>query len=164
MAVYGNYGIITEFYHDGTSNTAGSLRESINLTDFPVKSLTAGTSSGQVDLIWSRTVTLTATSATYDLSNLVDAFGATVNFAHVKQLLIKNGSATDILSVGNAASNPWSGFLSSGATTETVGPGGVLMKVDPVAGRLVSGTSKNLKVDAGSATITFSIVIVGTST
>lgn len=163
MSVRGNYGIKCEFYHDGTSNSAGTLRETIDLGDSPLKTLDPGTGDGQIDLIWGRTVTLTATSATYDLTSLTDAFGASVNFAHVKYLLIKNSSTTDSLTVGNATSNPFAGWLSSGTTTETVGPGGILLKTDPKVGRATSGSSKNLKIDSGAATITFSILLAGTS-
>ena len=137
----------------------------INLDD----TLADGVGLDQADLLWHDERTLTAAAETLDLTALTrTVFGdsATVNFAKVKALLIKNKSTTaaQVLTVGAAATNAWTNWTSVVGSTFYVQPNGIEFKWAPdLAAWAVRGTNKNLKIDPGSATIVYRIAILGTS-
>lgn len=127
-------------------------------------SLGSGTGSNAIDKWWSDSRTLTATSEELDLvGSLSDAFGATFSGVEARFVCIKNTSSTDSLILGAAASNQaYSGLFGGTAHTITVPAGGILLWYAPIDGKgltLAGGTADKLKVDAGSATITYDIWI-----
>lgn len=145
-----------------------------------LKSLTSGTSGGQVNRMWHDRRRLSQASGTdlLDLAGgLTDVFGNTLTFKEVKVLLIENkgvrsGSSyvqtagQDIL-VGGAA-NAWAPFLDNDASAKVrLRSGGVLLWAAPEdGGRVVAGTSDILQVEwDGSAAsgddIDYDIVIMG---
>lgn len=135
----------------------------INLSD----TLASGTAVDQADQIWHDRRTLTATSENLDLAgSLVNAFGATLTFARIKGILIKNRSTTAgaNLIVGGAAANQFPLF--SDVTDKIpIGPDGFFFYYDPsAAGKVVTaGTGDQLKIDAGASTIDYDIVLIGAS-
>lgn len=118
------------------------------------------------DLMWSDTRTLATTSENLDLAgSLTNAFGATVTFARVKAVLIHNKSTTvgQTVTIGGAASNQFLLFTDA-SDKYTLGPNGVFLIWEPsAAGKVVTaGTGDSLKIET-SASITYDIVIIGSS-
>lgn len=128
-----------------------------------------GTGLDQADIMWHDERTLAATSETLDVTALTRTIlGSTntVNFARIKGLVIRNTTTTagSKLTVGAAASNAWTGWTSVAASTLYVDPNGILFLWAPSATSWVtSGSSKNIKIDAGANTIVYRIVIIGAS-
>lgn len=125
-------------------------------------SLTNGTGASQCNMIFSDTRTLTATSETLDLAGaLTGAFGSTLTFTKLKVLYIRNTSTTDNLIVGNAT-NPVPLF-SDASDKYPIPPGGILLITAPNASGIAvtASTGDGIKIDAGSATITYDIVMIG---
>lgn len=143
----------------GTPRKVHAITEIINLV--------SGTGNSQADKVWSDSRSLAATSENLDLAgSLTDAFGSTVTFAEVAGLWIHNTSntSTEILSVGGAASNAFVNWVGNSSDIIKIGAGGVMLLTAPVDGYAVTaGTGDILKIDAGSDTITYEIVIWGRS-
>lgn len=129
-----------------------------------------GTGANQVDLIYAKQIALVAsTPQTLDLTSLTDLSGASINFARVRVLDLQVVTTTsgDNVTLGDAASNAWAAIW--GATgTHTVMAGSRFVFNDPTStgagvGAVVSGTSKSLKIDPGSANVTINLIIAGCS-
>jgi hypothetical protein len=152
----------------------GALTGPAQVTEAPSWQFTNGTSaSGTVanviDDHWELlSVTLASSaSVTYTLSGLTDTAGRTVALARVHKLLIYITSKTgnDFLSVGNAASNPWTGHCSSGTALIKVFDALLLVGANATGYVVGSGSSDQLKIlNSGSASITFNILVSGCST
>lgn len=144
-----------------------------NIVDSPTLNLDDTLADGigldQADIIWHDERTVTAAAETLDLTALTrTVFGdtATLNFVKVKGLVIKNKSTTagENLTVGNAATNGWTGWTNPATATIAIGPNAWQGFWEPnLAGRAVSGTNKSLKIDPGAATIVYRIFILGAS-
>ena len=129
-----------------------------------------GVGAGQSDKLWHDTRTLAAGAAdNLDLTALVTALFGTnvaVSFAKVKAILIKNRAtlAGENLTIGGAAAAFVGPF---GAATHTVScpADSCLMLVNRLAGWNVTDTSADvLKIaNAGTGSVTYDVVIVGTS-
>ena len=129
--------------------------------------LASGTGLDQADQIWHDRRTLAATSENLDLAgSLTNAFGATLTFARIKGILIKNRTATAgfNLTVGGAAANQFPLF-SDVSDKLPIGPDGFFFYWDPsAAGKVVTaGTGDQLKIDAGANTVEYDIVLIGAS-
>lgn len=131
-------------------------------------SLTNGTGAvDTADIVWSDTRTLAATTENLDLAgSLTNAFGATITFARIKGIIIhnKNSSVGAVLTVGGAASNAFPLF-SDTSDKYPIGPDGVFLVWEPSAAAkaVTASTGDILKMDSGAATITYDIIIVGSS-
>lgn len=134
-----------------------------------VTSLTAG-SANAIDLKYSRVITLASTSSVYDLTNLTDDNGAAISFARVRSLTVRNRATVDgyNLTIGPGATSGWVGpgaaswsFYVFASTSTT--PGVMAFVAPNTAGAVVASSSKNLKIDAGSQSITFDLEIIGCS-
>jgi hypothetical protein len=86
-------------------------------------------------------------SVTLDLTAFPGPYG-NVNFTSIKWGVIDNGStdATNVLEVGNAASNPWTSPFAGTTPRAICHPGGSVPFDSPVVGFAVSGTNKSLKI------------------
>ena len=130
-------------------------------------SMTTGTSANQVDKVWSDSRTLAATSETLDLAgSLTDAFGSTVTFVKVRTILIHNTSTTttEVLAIGGAAGTQFVNWVANSSDIVNIGPDGIFLLHSPIDGYAVgAGASDFLKIDAGADTITYEIIIWGTS-
>lgn len=130
-----------------------------------------GIIANQADLAWfdQRTLALSA-SENIDLNGaLFDAFGAAVNFAKVKALVVAAAAANanDVI-IGNAASNGFVGPFGAATHTLAIKPGGFVMMAAPGLaglGSIMAGTGDLLKVLNGGAgtPVTYDILVLGTS-
>ena len=132
--------------------------------------LTSGTIADAADLVFTDTRTLAA-SATEDLdlaAALTDPFGATLTFAKIKLVYISAASGnTNDVQVTRPASNGVPAFIAAGDGL-AIKPGGIMLLFAPkLAGlcTVTAGTGDLLTVtnSAGSTSVTYSIVIIGTS-
>lgn len=133
---------------------------------------TEGTGANQANRVWSDTRTLTA-SATEDLdlagSALLDPYGAAVVFARVKGLFVRAASGNTNNVVLGGVTNGWAALISPAASgLVTLRPGAVLAVFDPSATGMAvtAGTGDLLHVanSAGSTSVTYDIVIIGSAT
>jgi hypothetical protein len=152
--------------------TAATIGVTVSLPAIPLSSInyTTGTGAGQVDLMYEAAISLASTTQTFDLTSLTDPAGGAVNFARVRELFILNytASAGFDLIVEGGASNPFAFIQPSTAPYKCFANGGQYWLRDPNSsgasvGLFTSGTSKTIKVDAGAHTVTFYILILGTS-
>ena len=139
---------------------------SLKVTD----SLANGTAANQANLVWYDTRTLAATSEQIDLAGGErEAFADVATFTNIRTLLIRNKQTTTglTLTIGGGTTNPISTIFGSTATncTETIGPDGWTHKHNPVDGFAVTGGSADtLKLDAGTNTVVFDIIVIGIGT
>lgn len=144
--------------------------------------LNSGIAVGQADIIFHDQRTLTASSSEdLDLvgTMLQDAFGANLALVKVKGLIIAAKGVTDAngvvitpnvnnVVVGAAASNAWAALLNSTGTV-TLRPGTTFSVIagdtDSTAYAVTAGTGDLLKVanSAGGSSVTYDIIVVGTS-
>lgn len=131
-------------------------------------SLASGTGASQADKVFSDTRTLAA-SATEDLDLagvLVDAFGAALTFAKIKAVFITAapGNTNDV-NLTRPAANGVPLFLAAGDGLP-VRPGGGVGWFAPGTGITVTagtGDLLTLTNSSGTTSVTYSIVILGTS-
>jgi hypothetical protein len=134
-----------------------------------VKSLTmaTGTSASQSDKVWSDRRSLAATTEELDLAaGLTGALGDSLTFAKVTLIAIHNRNTTagEVLTLGGAAANGFETMFGAAGDKIKIGPNGWLILFSPVDGFAVTAdTADLLKLDAGAATISYDIIIVGRS-
>jgi hypothetical protein len=155
--------------HSNTPDSGGPIIKDFNnlaLTD----SFADGTGIDSADLLWHDVRTLaTGVSEDLDLAGgVTDQFGATVTFARVRGLAIRNQTTTagHILEVGGASSNDWLTWLGATGDVVKVGPDGCLFLWNPSAAAfaVTAGTGDLLKINnAGAADTTYQIVVIGAS-
>jgi hypothetical protein len=131
------------------------------------QSFTTGTGANKADRIFADTRSVGDTGETLDLYGvLVDSFGAAINFAKIKALIIRNKSTVtgEYLVIGGAAAP--APFFSEPASDKIIlGPGGVMKMTWPVDGIVVTQTTADgLKISAAAGkTISYDIIIIGES-
>ena len=128
---------------------------------------TNGTTDGKIDKIWYDTSrVLAATSEEIDLAgSLTGPDGATVTFAKVRGILVINTSTTSgqTLKIGGAAANAFPLF-DNATDIYSLDPDSCFFVTSKIDGKTVTaGTGDLLKIDAGAATITYHIAVLGTS-
>jgi hypothetical protein len=129
-----------------------------------------GTGSNAVDTLYAKQIALVAsTPQTIDLTSLTDPAGNSINFARVREFIVQNTSSTagNDVKVEAGASNGWS-VLPPSSNPLYARYSGTLRISDPVStgggnGNVVSGASKTITFDPGSANTTINVVIVGGS-
>lgn len=128
-------------------------------------SLTNGVSVNQADVVWHDRRTLVATSEELDLyGTLVEAFGVTVDILRVKGIVIynRNTAGGENLTVGGAAANTFVNWVGAANDTVIVRPGGVLALWSPRFGyQVAAGTTDRLKIDSGTATVSYDVYVLG---
>lgn len=131
--------------------------------------LTNGTGANTADLMFHDQRTLSA-SGTEDLDLagvLASPFGATLTFVELRAILISAASAnTNNVNVTRPASNGVPLFLAAGDGI-AVPPGGVFMWSCPADGKVTvtasTGDLLTITNSAGSTSVTYDVVIIGTS-
>lgn len=124
---------------------------------------TNGTGANQANTFFSDKRTLAGAPETIDLTvDLADAFGTTLVFTKIKEIIILNTNpgTGEILTISGDALGDM-----LGGTTPTIkaGPGGVARLTSPVDGFAIAAPSKHdLTVDPGTDTITYWLIIIGT--
>jgi len=119
------------------------------------------------DLVWSDRRSLASTTESLDLAGgLTDSFGAAITFARIKMIAIKNNNTSvgHNLIIGGAASNQFLLFTDS-SDKYTLGPNGVFLVWEPSAAAkaVTASTGDLLKIDSGSNTVSYDIIIIGSS-
>lgn len=112
-------------------------------------SLTEGTAANQAQIVWSdsRVSGGTDTLQLSALSDTRDGAAVTINLTALKAIYLKNTGDTHTLTV-------------TGAYTGSVGPGGVMVNVNPTA----AGTTSATLYVTSTAGATYDIVIIGEGT
>lgn len=131
----------------------------------------SGTGDYQFDRVWSDERTLTATSEDLDLAGVLTSQldGSTVTFVEIGGIFIYNKAtaAASRLSVGGASANQaYVGLFAANNDIVKVGALGSFQWVAPLDGgglTVTAGTGDTLKIDAGAATITYQIILLGRS-
>jgi hypothetical protein len=147
-----------------TQNDAGA---EFDVYDNPaIAPIVNGTGAGAAQHLWKNTFTVNTSGTTLDLTSLAGGLdGGTRDFTKVKSIKVTNNDGTNVVNVGNAASNPWTGLCSSGTATLPVHPGGHLWNHAPdAAGLAVGGSNKNLLIAAAAATASVTVTIIGEGT
>lgn len=161
---------------DGTyppQGVSGDLRDvqHAQTVSSSITNLTAGTGSGQVDLLTCslRTLTTGSPTATYDLfagATLLDLIGQTCALRKVKliQIAIESGGDASGVAIGGAAADEWVGFFGAAGDKHKIFPAGPAYQAGSPAGVAVGSGTKNLLVEnLGAVDVTVSILIAGTS-
>lgn len=128
------------------------------------RSFADGTGSTQVGAVWNDdTRSLASTTETLDLDGLVDFKGATMSDNNaVKMLYMENLNTTagQKITIGGG---DWAGgamMLQDTTDKLRIGPGGLLLWVDPIDGATVTAsTGDGLIVDSGSNTVAYKTMI-----
>jgi len=127
--------------------------------------LASGDGDDEADKIFHDTRSLNASaSEDLDLAGLlVDAFGATLNFAVIKAMVFKNNNTLSTLSIGGAAATQFKNWVGDVTDVVNVPPGGLFVLTAPAAGFAVgAGTFDLLKVAFGAGgNGTYDIILVG---
>ena len=147
----------------GASSDTNQLTQNTDFTD--------GTGAAQVNLVWSDTRSLSAsTSENLDLAGgLTSGLGATLTFARIKHISIRNNTTTAgfTLEVGGAASNAFSTLFGATADYLIIRPGGVftITAPDAIGYVVTAGTADILKINNpnGGGAVSYSIVIAGSN-
>lgn len=166
MALSFNYSLaINALLNTATDTGSETLKAVISKID----QFGSGTGSRNANQVWSDTRSLVATSEDLDLTSLPaatgDSRGAGEAFSKIKFLYIFNNDAEggDILLVGGAAGTQWAGaalYFVDVTDKVNVKPQGFMCVEDNVGMAVAAGT-KDLKIDAGAGTISYTIVICG---
>lgn len=109
--------------------------------------LSDGTGSNQAQKHYHKAHTITASSSvTIDLTAAADERGVTHDFDKVKWMLIRlrDPATGKTVTVGNAATNQFSAWISAATTTESVS--GIMYRDNPIDGWTVDATHKDLKI------------------
>lgn len=130
---------------------------------------TSGTTVDKADLIFHDQRTL-GTSATEDLDlagSLSSAYGSTLTFVELRALMIFASTGnTNNVNLTRPASNGVPLFLAA-SDGIPVGPGGMFLWFGPADGKITvtaaTGDLITLTNSAGSTTVTYDVIIIGTS-
>lgn len=131
--------------------------------------LTNGTGADQANNIWTDTRTITA-SGTDDIDlagSLTNAFGTTLTFTKIKGIIVSAAAAnTNNVLVGGDATAALVNWVGNATDIITVQPGGTFAIYTPSStGYAVTATTGDILQianSAGSTSVTYDIVIIGT--
>jgi hypothetical protein len=152
----------------GSGSTIASFPGGATLYNHQI-TLQSGTGNAHAQKVGLASFGLTGgASVTFDLTAFAGPFG-NVNFSLVKECIIDNGStdATNILDVGNAASNAWTSPFAGTTPRVKCPPGASIRLSSPRVGFAVSGGNKSLmvtNVGAGTNVCNGNCLIIGEGT
>lgn len=130
---------------------------------------TSGTAAGMVDVLWSDTRTLAASGRdSLDLSGvLTTALNQTFSPAKIKAVMITAAAGnTNNVVVGGASAGGWVGFFGDVSDKIVLKPGYMFLLGGTGTGFTVTNSSADALLiinSAGTTTVTYSIVVLGTS-
>lgn len=133
----------------------------IPVNEAPSFAFTNGSGALQASILYQAQLSLSGGALNVDLNGvLTDSYGTTVNCTKIKAIFIQNNSASNTMTFGDAASDPFVGLLNSTGTI-TLNPGDCFLAVSGTAGgfTVTAGTGDILKV-AGTGTDQFSLIIL----
>lgn len=162
----GSVGISLTFDYLKTATGFDTLSGLLRYVNSPAP-YTSGSGANQVNAIFlSLARSLAATSESFDLNTQTDVYGATINFATVKLLFIRNKSTTAgqyLRLSGNFLDGDVSNLGPLGGTSPVayIGPGGEFLWNSPTDGATVTNTTADTITLTNAATFTYDIVIAG---
>ena len=166
MSVSGTLKVSANFKNSATAD----FESAVSAIDLAIAlSFTNGNGSGNADRIWKDTRTLAA-SATENLDfsgSLTDIYGATMAFADIRAIIVTASSAnTNNVQVQRASTNGVPLFMAASDGVE-VRPNGVfVLACNDATGYVVTASTGDLLTitnSAGSTSVTYNIVVVGSS-
>jgi len=131
-----------------------------------VTQITEGSGSGEGSGSWKATeqVLTSGSSITYDLTALPRVlFGASITYAFSRVIAIHITSEEDSvgdLRIGGAASDVWELFVDDTDKID-LEPDNDFLLTNYASGRVVDSSNKNLKLEALSGDVTYTISIIG---
>lgn len=139
-----------------------SVNIPVNVT--PSVSFTDGAGANQANVLWQATRTFSGSTDDLDLNGVLsDSYGSSVAMVRVKGIYVKNNSASNNVTVGNATSNQWATFLNSTGTL-TLPPGAFTVSATPnAAGWTVTASTGDILRIGGTSGQTYDIAILGAS-
>lgn len=139
--------------------TGPLYQHQVNLTD--------GTGANKAQKVGLAGFSLTSgASVTFDLTAFPGPYG-NVNFSVIRDCVIDNQGTgpTDVLEVGNAASNAWTSPFAGTNPRVKSHPGAPVRLPSPIAGFVVDATHKNLMVaNTGTNTVGGNVLLLGEGT
>jgi hypothetical protein len=145
----------------------GTARASVRLD--ASQQIADGTGASLADRIFSDTRTLAASAnETLDLSGggLLMPDGSAASFVKVKGVFVKAAAGNVNNVVVGAATAPFLAGMGGTTPTFTIPPGGSMLWLAPVSGWTVTNASNDglrFANSAGSTTVTYDVIIFGTS-
>ena len=130
-----------------------------------IRSLRSGTETLKADIVWSDTRTLNTTTEDLDIRGtaLTGAFGQSIAIAELVGIYIRNNSTAGTLTVGGDATAPITGLFADVTDKIVIGPLGVFFWLRPDDGIAVgAGTTDVLQIQS-SASVSYSIMLIGRS-
>ena len=155
----------TKYRIDGEYTSSGDLTTPLEqLAIAKDQELGNGTGANQANAFFSDSDNLVGESVNLDLfGGLTDAFGTTLNFVKIRELVIHNLSTVsgEVLTLsGNFLTTD---VLGGAAPTVIVEPKGHFRVSSPVDGYdVTNATADVITIDSGSDTIAYDIIIIGT--
>jgi hypothetical protein len=150
---------------EATAVTIGLASVQVAPTLAVALSFGSGVGANKIQGLFSKSATATAAPVTYTLSALVDDLGRTIALTKVRALVIAHLGTVDgqPLTIGGATTNPWSAPFADVSDKVIIRAGGVLVLAGPLATgyAVTAGSSDQLKLDPGAATIPFKIFFLG---
>jgi hypothetical protein len=152
----------------GSGSTTANFPGNATLYSHQI-ALTDGTGSNRAQKVGLASFGLTGgASVTFDLTAFAGPFG-NVNFSLVKECIVDNGSAdaTNVIAVGDAASNPWTSPFTGTNPRVLCPPGASIRLSSPRVGFAVAGGNKSVKVTntgAGTNVATGNVLVIGEGT
>jgi hypothetical protein len=154
----------TEKWTNSFGSTISQQPQYTNVAAAVFTSVTNSTAGGADSGVHLNFSVVNGSPTSVDLTNLADWIGNAVDFARVKVLMVEHlptSLATAGVVVGNAGSNPFTGWLGGTTPTITLLPGEFFVVGGATAaGQVVSGTHKILLLTNSDATHTTALVRV----
>lgn len=136
--------------------TGGAQNATIPITDGTATVYTVGTSSGNINLEYSQTLTIASSGSptTLTVSALTDNGGASIAFAHISAWKLTNLDTTQTLTIKPGASNGVAWLPSAGVTLPpgTAGNNSWLAQNVPPGQACVASTSDEITIAVGGGT------------
>lgn len=146
-----------------TSTAAATIQSSQPLsttfTGTPRVNFTRVFSTSEVDKAFFQTYTVTTTPTSIDLTALTDAYGDSIAFTIVRQLIIRNKDTTNTLTAGGGTNGLVSVLPDLVGYTASSGSDGACINLTTTV--TVDATHKLLRLVASAATISVDVMILG---
>ena len=138
------------------TGTAGLVSSTVNVAQIITNALT----TDACDLLYSITGTMTGTSDDYDLAGSLETpLGTAAVFAEVMMVFFRN-NGDNAMTIGGANNIP----ILNGTTDEiNVAPGAYFLYLDQAGITVTAGTGDLITV-TGTATQTYDLIVIGSST
>lgn len=128
--------------------------------------LTTGTGTDMSDRIYFSGGTVSTSGTEWDLTSLTDEYGS-ISFAEVRGIILTNGTAAGggNLIWGNASAAQFVGWMGAAAHTMILKPGEKVIRYGAADGAypVANGSTDVIKLAASTGTVTYTMIIWGTS-